>query len=193
MTNLLRQITPQDQFILDQDTGNLLGIRNPRANGADLLFNPANVAITGGTITGITGVIDASNAAASSVGEFITATGTDVALTTATPANITSVVLTAGDWEVTGSCIFTGTGTTATSIVRAGSSTVSATLPAAPMFFRQRYGAAGGFTGADVAGHTIPTQRVNVSVTTTVYLVAEASFTTSTETATGQLSARRIR
>jgi hypothetical protein len=46
------------------------------------------------------GVTNASNSPAGWVGEFITATGSNVALTAATAVTIASVTLTAGEWEV---------------------------------------------------------------------------------------------
>ena len=51
----------------------------------------------------IPGVVNASNASAGTVGEFVTATqSTNVAMTTAVAINVTSISLTAGDWDVDG-------------------------------------------------------------------------------------------
>ena len=148
--------------------------------------------ITPSTTNGIVGTTLADNANAGSVGEVITNTGTNVSLTTSTPANITSVTLTAGDWDVYGSVAFNGTASTSTSQITGGLNTVSATLPAQPYYYRHQYGV-GGFVSATLPSGSVPTQRINVSTSTVVYLVALAVFTASTETATAVIIARRVR
>ncbi len=146
--------------------------------------------ITPSQTAGIVGTTTNNSANAGSVGEYVTATGTAVALTTATPANCTSISLTAGDWDVFGAIIFNGNATTSTSVMMAGISTTSATLPAAPdlgQFFN-------GSSGVNVAiSVPVPPVRQTLASTTTVYLVAQSTFTTSTETATCKLQARRRR
>ncbi|WP_157380964.1 hypothetical protein [Burkholderia ubonensis] len=146
--------------------------------------------ITPSQTSGIVGTTTNNNAIAGSVGEYITATGTGVSLTTATPANITSVSLTAGDWEVHGSIIYLPAGsTTWGNGYQAGFNTTSATQPAQPLFVLTQ---ATFPTGSNQAT-TIPSQRFSLSATTTVYLVAQAAFSTSTMTATGIIRARRVR
>lgn len=152
----------------------------------------ASGTITPSTTNGIVGTTLADNANAGSVGEVLTNTGTNVSLTTSTPANITSVTLTAGDWDVYGSVVFNGTSSTSTSQVTGGLSTVSATLPAQPYYYRHQYGV-GGFVSATLPSGAVPMQRINVSTSTVVYLVASAVFTASTETATAVIIARRVR
>lgn len=134
----------------------------------------------------------ADEAAAGSVGEVITNTGTNVSLTTAVSANVTSVTLTPGDWDVSGSVAFNGTSSTSTSRVVGGLSTVSATLPAQPYYYQHQYGV-GGFVSATLPTGSVPMQRINVSATTIVYLVAQGTFTASTLKATGVIIARRAR
>lgn len=152
----------------------------------------ATGAITPSTTNGVVGTTLADNANAGSIGEVITNTGTNVSLTTAVSANVTSVTLTAGDWDVNGSIAFNGTSSTSTSRVVGGLSTVSATLPAQPYYYQHQYGV-GGFTSATLPNGSVPMQRINVSTTTTVYLVAQGTFTASTLTATGVIIARRAR
>lgn len=146
--------------------------------------------ITPSQTAGIVGTTTNNSANAGSVGEYVTATGTAVALTTATSTNCTSISLTAGDWDVFGAIIFNGNATTSTSVMMAGISTTSATLPAAPdlgQFFN-------GSSGVNVAiSVPVPPVRQTLASTTTVYLVAQSTFTTSTETATCKLQARRRR
>lgn len=146
--------------------------------------------ITPATTAGLVGTTLGDSVVAGSVGEYASATGSAVALTTATPANCTSLPLTAGDWDVYGSIIFNGAGTTSTSVYMTGISTTSATLPSGPDLGEFFVGSSGTNTAVSVA---VPQMRENFSSSTTVFLVAQATFTTSTETATCKLQARRRR
>lgn len=139
----------------------------------------------------VQGVTTNSNAATGYLGEYISSTvasGAAVALTTATPANVTSISLTAGDWDVSGFCALAAASTTVASIDGAGVNTTSATLPAAGLYTSLS------LTFATSATQTLPlgTTRVSLATTTTVYLVAQATFTTSTLSAYGLLQARRV-
>lgn len=150
----------------------------------------ASSTITPNQTAGIVGTTTNNNANAGSVGEFVTATGTTVSLTTATAANITSISLTAGDWDVCGTIQFVPAGTTTVTLIQGSASLTSAT---------QAILSGGGFltqatlaTGQQQAQNTRRI-RVSVAATTTVFLVATASFGVSTMTANGILEARRIR
>ena len=139
--------------------------------------------------TGIKGTITNDNANAGSIGEHITATGTAVGLTNNTPANITSISLTAGDWEVMGSCAFNpAAGTTISSLVL-GISSTSATFPANGLSAQIQTT----FTTATNQGLVAPSQRFSLASTTTVFLVAQAGFGVSTMASTGTIRARRVR
>lgn len=140
------------------------------------------------TTPNIVGITNASNAAAGSVGEVISSAVTSTSVpTTGVAQNLTSIPLTAGDWDVQGFVNFGAAGTTTTTQVLAGANTVSATLPASNHYSQF----VGSFpTGANVPV-PVPYTRVNVSSATTVYLVVEAVFGTSTMTAQGFISARR--
>ena len=147
-----------------------------------------------GTITpsqtnGILGTTTNNNANAGSWGEYNEATGSNIALTTATAVNITSVSLTAGDWEVDGSIQFNPAGTTTIQQVVAGFSATSLTFQAAPNNLNMQ----AAFTTGAVVGVTIPSQRFSIASTTTIYLVAQSSFGVSTMSATGRIRARRAR
>lgn len=138
---------------------------------------------------GIVGTTTNNNANAGSVGEFVTATGTAVSLTTSTQANITSVSLTAGDWDVYGNVVYTPAGSTVLSQAAASVSSTSATLMASPNQTLSNYNTAAG-TGQTQAA---PSVRFSLASTTTVFLVGFAIFSTSTLTATGIIQARRRR
>lgn len=141
-----------------------------------------------------------NNAPAGYVGEFVTATvavGSAVSLTTATTANVTSISLTAGDWDVTGQIDFNLSGTTGT-LFQGGTSLTSATLPTQP---------GGSGLGTDsLFVMPIPVTtltavmtcdcnavRVSLAATTTVYLTAQATFSVGTVSAFGTIRARRVR
>lgn len=154
-----------------------------------------NVAFSTGIVpvstNGIVGTTTNDNANAGSVGEFPTPTNlTNVSLTTITPANVSSVSLTAGDWDVQGTVMYTPAGSTTATTFVSGISTTSATLGANGTFSAQvaTYTAGGGQPSI-----TSPTVRISIASTTTVYLIADANFSVSTCTASGFLRARRIR
>ena len=151
--------------------------------------------VTPSTTNGIKGTTAADNANAGSIGEVISAnTASAVSLTTGTAANIVSITLTAGDWDVTGLTLFSPASTTVASQWFTGISTTSGA-------FQTVAGALGNYTefllsaGQTNVGQQMiaPVTRVNVSTSTTVYLIGEASFNTSTMTGYGFIRARRVR
>jgi hypothetical protein len=137
---------------------------------------------------GIKGTATNDSAQAGSIGEVITATGTSVALTNATATNITSISLTAGDWDVFGSVGFVATSVTGITLVATSISTTTATQQAIPNLSVLNYTSSGG-NQCLVA----PTQRMSLAATTTVFLVATINFTGGTEAGTGTIIARRRR
>jgi hypothetical protein len=145
----------------------------------------------------ITGVTDASNASAGSVGEYISATlssGSAVSLTTFTAKTVTSISLTAGDWDVTGVMNMFFGATTNVVAAYGGASTTNNTLGANNTFTGTLYATTGAVLGDVLQTRSpIPMQRISISATTTVYLIAFASFTVSTVNAHGEIRARRIR
>ena len=141
------------------------------------------------------------NAAAGIVGEFITATvavGAAVALATAVTSNITSISLTAGDWKVWGTIQHNIGVATSITILQGGLSLTTATIAG-------QAGGAGLGTDPTVIFTTVATipagnisqttgpVRVSLAATTTVFLVVRDTFTVSTVSAFGTISARRVR
>jgi hypothetical protein len=144
----------------------------------------------------IVGVTSGANAATGNVGEqvdSIVAVGSAVGLTTATAANVTSISLSAGDWNVSGNVNFTaGSATTAEGALWViGVNTTSATIPTTGA--EVQLAATAVTTTSFKLGASTTSSRINVSATTTVYLVAEATFTAGTVGAYGHLCARRVR
>lgn len=134
------------------------------------------------------------------IGEVQTSTvvvGSAVSLTTAGSATagktITSISLTAGDWDVWGSVGINMAATTNFTAIAGGINTVTDTLQTA---YEERtqfiYGAAGVVPNNPIV-FPFPTARISISATTTYYLIGYAQFTISTATAFGRITARRVR
>jgi hypothetical protein len=132
------------------------------------------------------------SAASGFIGEYVSSNVavSTVSLTAGTAANVTSISLTAGDWDVGGNVVFSPSGTTTVTDLQTSISTTSATQGGLTV----RSGWAGtATTPGDLWGIATPGQRISIASTTTVYLVAFASFGVSTLTAGGTLWARRAR
>lgn len=149
----------------------------------------ATGSITPSTTNGIVGTTLADNANAGSVGEVISNSATGVAQTSATLTNVTSVSLTAGDWDVSYTYAITPAGGTSTSNLNFGVTTTSAgQAPTNQRVIIPVSWAAG--VGGELCGSVV---RFNLSSTTTVYLTAAPTFSGSTATSGGSIIARRRR
>lgn len=163
----------------------------PAFTTSAITFNP--------TTGGIVGTTTNNNADAGKVGELIESVilvGSAVALTTATTANVTSISLTAGDWDVWGVVNYA----LAASTVMAGctgcisnTSATNLTVPGFGSYFQYNLRAGNELVGATNLTLPYGSSRISLSATTTIYLTARANFTTSTMTAFGGLYARRRR
>ena len=150
-------------------------------------------AIVPNNTSGIVGVTDGSNANAGVVGEYISAqvTAPTTGLTSTSTTNVTSISLTAGDWDVWGVVSYSyNTGTIATKTF-AGISTTSSTLSSAAAGYSALIDATQ--TAGDGLTMVAPPLRINVSTTTTVYLIGYCTFTVSTAGIGGFIRARRVR
>lgn len=118
--------------------------------------------------------------------------GSAVGLSSASPANVTSISLPPGNWLVYGNVAFTAGALTTATVFSGGINTTSATLPTAP--------GAGAFVqlgisvGAGATEPCLPTGMTSLSLTATtmVYLVAQATFAASTMSVYGFIGAQRI-
>jgi len=132
----------------------------------------------------LVGVIDASNAAAGSVGQVISSTissGSAVSFSNGIDKDVTSITLTAGDWDVFGNVTFISSG--GTTLTYAWCSLTSATRPDSSLYAEA--------TGSSAM--CTPYLRVNVTVNTTVYLSGRATIGSGTCTGAGGIYARRVR
>jgi hypothetical protein len=145
----------------------------------------------------VVGTTTNDDAAAGSVGEYVSATlaaGSATSLTTTTAKTVTSISLTAGDWDVDGAVNFLLGGTTNVVALYGGISTTNNTLGANNTFTGVTNAAAGIVYSPTYQVRTAPPiQRISLAATTTVYLIAYADFTVSTATAHGLIQARRVR
>lgn len=133
------------------------------------------------------------NAAAGDIGEYLSATLTyanRITLSNGVPANITSLSLTAGDWDVVATGYIETTGSpTGNAFNQVSISQTSATMDQGEgnFMYMPIFSAAG-----DIANVVGPVRKSFAS-TTTVYMVVDSAFTGGTFTAWGIIRARRIR
>ena len=138
---------------------------------------------------GIIGTTTNNNAVLGSVGEYITSTQAGLAVTTAIPTNMTSISLTAGDWDVWGTVGFAPTG--APTVFIGGISSTSATLPSpqSGAYMQQVFP----FTSGQSQYASVGTTRFSLASTTTIYLILRVDFAAGTCSGRGYIGARRIR
>ena len=140
----------------------------------------------------LTGVTDGSNASAGSVGEYVSSTvanGT-VSFSNGTPLNVTSISLTAGDWDVWGRLTF-GSGSIPSTLnsLSSGVSSVTSSFNEQQARF---YTTAAQLNGYNTEGIP-PMTRYNLTTTTTIYLVGNVYFSGGNVNGGGFIGARRRR
>lgn len=147
--------------------------------------------ITPTSTIGIAGTAAANNPAAGSVGEYVTASRlTDLALTNAVITNVTSISLTAGDWDVEGWGSFVPTGGAGSYLVGVSLSASSFSIATFDGFCQLS-----GPTMTSLTGCVLSTgsTRISIASTTTVYLNVSASYSTGTCAGQATIRARRVR
>jgi hypothetical protein len=172
------------KFILQDIVGSAQQqISTPLLLNGNITFNPST--------SGIVGTTTNNSAAAGNVGEYVSNTSGSSGDINGVSTNLTSISLTAGDWDVRGNVQFNPAGGTLVKTLTLGTSTTSATFGAVDATTQKNYTTAGvAFSLAEYA--PIPTFRYSLSGTTTIYLVGHSNATASI-TAVGYLSARRVR
>ena len=139
----------------------------------------------------IQGAGDGTAVPAGFIGELLSAQvlrASAVSCTTLTERTVTTLTLTAGVWDVSGSCAFSlGAGASATYQV-CGINTA-----ASIDFDKGRFGISAAITAtASTSAYAISTQRVLVTSTQVVYLRCDQAFSGGTCTAYGIINAVRI-
>lgn len=153
-----------------------------KASGATTLSG--SLAVSG--VATSAGVTDASNASTGVVGEVMSATGSSVSLATGTVTNLTSLALTAGDWEV--ESYFSVVNSAALSYITCGNNSATSAIDASPYRYQI-------ISALNAGGQSLvcPRRRYSISSGQTVYLNIAVSFSSGSCTATGYMYARRIR
>lgn len=171
-------------FIINS-SGNLI-VRNTDDTTPGILMKTNGAVSIHGTETN-------DSASAGDVGEYVESNDTSFGNVAATTeyGDITSISLTAGDWDVTGAVVVTANGATvaaqhAAVSVNSGNTTSDHVegvnqVPARPTVL-----------GADVT-MVVANYRLSLSGTTTVYLKTRCDYTVATPQAKGSIRARRRR
>lgn len=140
------------------------------------------------------------DASAGTVGEYLDAelaSGSAISLTHATPANVTSLELSAGDWAVYFDAVFTGNAATQVWYLVASLSATSATIDASPGRIDARYVSPDSFAIYNIGFNTFTARvgpvRISLASATTFYGVVQSGFSTNANTAYGLLRAWRER
>lgn len=136
------------------------------------------------------------NASAGNIGEYISASvvdGSAIVLTSTNIANITSMALTAGDWDV--SFILGLTGATATNLAWAYGTvgTTSGALNSTIGFYIGTGSLGTAFSGSQQIAIGSNNVRFSLAAPATVYLTTEAAFSGGACNAFGFIGARRAR
>lgn len=121
------------------------------------------------------------------VGQVLEAmTPSDIAISANTFTNLTSLSLTAGVWEVSGAFQITASGPN----LIAGNFSISQTSATAGGFPRSYTFNSPALTSVSAA---LPTQRLVLAATTTIYCVGWSAFSAGTASASGFIHAHRVR
>lgn len=149
-----------------------------------------------GTVT-MKGFADASSAAAGNVGEVITSSVSTYTnyTTTATYQNITSITLTAGDWDISAFASISSNTSTITAASNAifVISTTTASASGATEGLNLSYVPQAALLGTSIESASITPYRVTINSTTTYYLNSQATFTVGNPQFVGTIRARRLR
>lgn len=138
------------------------------------------------------------SAAAGYVGQYtesVVAAGTSIPNATTQYGDLTSISLTAGDWDVTAVVSFVANGATVTAF-DIGISTTSGNSGTGLAYGNNEIDFAGGLTASAAFTRmalVLPSYRVSIASTTTHYLKLYAAYTVATPQYGCRLSARRVR
>jgi hypothetical protein len=181
------------KFILSTGAGQTIG--NGLTLTTPVIGAASATSLSFSSTSGIIGTTTNDAAAAGSVGQYIDATqGDSTSITSAVETNITSISLTAGDWDVWGQVNFYPAASTTVTYIAASISQTSATVD----------GTVGNLVLLSYGGQVVQTYanhtdclvgpiRISLSGTTTIYLVGSTIFATSTMQTQGTIRARRVR
>lgn len=186
------QLPAASGIVVLKDTPDVFLNKTLDSAGTGNSIQVGSVALSKGQYPGET---TTGSATAGNVGEYVSsniASGSAVSLTTVTAANVTSISLTAGDWDVQGKVGFLGNAATTVTRQVASISATTATLDNTNDRVTRTV-LSGTPYGVDDIHVNTPVSRFSLSGTTTVFLVAFSAFAVSTSSAYGEIRARRVR
>jgi len=157
------------------------GVSNSNWTAGSLTFSP--------TTQGIVGTTTNNNASAGYVGEFAESNAT-VTLTSNVYTDITSISLTAGDWDVYGNMLY-GSSANATTLFGGWTTQTSASYPGNSFSAILSFNS--GTQMSSGQAFAVPYRRYSLSATTTIYLTGVAIFSSGTGYIDGRIYARRVR
>jgi hypothetical protein len=158
-------------------------------NAAEGLFGAQGVAITPSSTLGIVGTVTNDNANVGAIGEYVSANSSSSPISSAGTTSLVGLVLTAGDWDVSGVGEVLPAGGTTVIVAAFGASTNPAAIGVIGTF-----GQNSSTTSAGVPQViTVPTVRFSLAVTTTVFIDVNATFSGGTCNALAFIRARRVR
>jgi hypothetical protein len=175
--------------LTNTNLGNALPTRTNNTNWQFVM------AIVVGSNTAIAGTATNDNGIAGTIGEYLSATASGNVGTSGQFSNVTSITLTAGDWDVSGICVVGANGATLSSAIQIALSADSGNSTGdhvngdnVAIFQFNNSGTGNSITGV------IPAWRVSIASTTTIYLKTLSTYSGGpTPQASGRISARRVR
>jgi hypothetical protein len=185
------------QNVLNTDLSGVTGSGQFVGTNSPTLVTPTLTTITATTLAfspttgGIIGTTQSTTANAGNVGQIFTSqivAGTPVSISSNTPTDLTSVTVTAGDWDIWGNLTFLSNSLTVTSMM-AWTNLTSATAPDQSLIAMTQQNTPGGNNASCV----VPLQRVNVSTSTPIYISGQATYITGSLTMCGEIFCRRRR
>lgn len=187
---VMAQITGQAQWYIDPTTD--LTLLAPKA-GPTFTGTATFATVDVNTLFKGKGTVSADSADAGDIGEYVESnqTATVNAPTSTQLGDLTSISLTAGDWDVTGNVSWTENGST-TTVVEGGISVTTGNSATGLTYGVNRFQAEPATAAHDI-NIPVTSYRINVSSTTTVYLKFSATFSAGTPKAYGSIRARRRR
>ncbi|MFK4447471.1 hypothetical protein ABH944_007791 [Caballeronia udeis] len=172
--------------------GVTVGQATPLAGSFTTLSATSTVTIPSGTTfnqPNIVGGTSGTAAPSGAIGQWLTVTGTSIAVTTSgITQSAISYSLPAGDYDVQSVITVAPAGTTNVSFAYAGVGTSATSLGALGAYVQTPWSATAG-QGGTIAS---PVSQILISATTTIYATTNVSFGTSTCNVTGYLRFRRL-
>jgi hypothetical protein len=196
--------TTANQFMVNNSANTSIGWATMSgdcslATGVITCTKTNNVAFTTNATASVgqlPGETSTGSASAGNVGEYIESvitSGSAVSLVSGTPKTITSISLTAGDWEVDTVAQFFPANTTQFTQLAVSLSLVTNTNDVTPGRFFQVPQNSITSTGASSYSCALPNYRFSLSSTTSIFMVSTSTFSVSTMTGFGIIRARRAR